>query len=146
MNLVNDQVRISGEILGIEVKDPNSADSLGLTTSYQSLDGISVSFTSDRSGYIEVDCQVCIEKTSSGSVEAVYFELLDSTNRQIDEKLAKAFHSSDGLDVVRMNFMLNVSANTSYVLKLRAKSSANSTFVAYWGAIYPPLVMKVVGL
>ncbi|MGI9554871.1 MAG: hypothetical protein ACR2M6_02750 [Vampirovibrionia bacterium] len=146
MNLVNDQVRISGEILGMDVRDPSNAGSLGLTTSYQSLDSLSIIFTSDRTGYVEIDCHLCVEKITSGSVEAVYFELVDSENRTLDEKVGKAFHSSDGLDVVRISFMLSVSANTSYEYRLRAKSSSNSTFVAYWGGQYPLLMMKVVGL
>ena len=147
MNLVNDQVRISGEILATEVSDSNTSGSLSLSTTYASVDNLTAEFTSDRSGFVEVEVQLYFDKSSSGSVESIFLRLLDASDNTISgtEREVGNFHSSDGSQIVRFSWFLEVTSGTSYEYKLQAKQNGG-TFTVRWGGTYPAVVMKVIGL
>ena len=149
MDLTNNQIRLSGEILGSSFVDGTTNNSLALTDSFQQVGGLQVSFTSDRTGSVEVYIQAYVEKSSGGGVVGAIFRLTDNNNNEISGTPREVieFHSSDGRQLACFSYILSVTEDTSYTYKVQARRGANTQdFNIYWAGDYPALFIKVIGL
>ena len=147
------QMRIGGEILSSSILNSTTATTLTLTDSYQEFDdNLFCTFTSDRSGNVEVCIQFYLEKTTSDDVGEVSVRLINGTGAVVavhpnTTKKCALFHSSDGNQMVTFSWIMGVTDGTSYTFNPQIeRSSSTNTFNVVHGGDRAPLIMKVIGL
>lgn len=145
--LTGRQIRIAGEILGLEASDPSTESSLTLSASHADA-GPEVQFTSDRNGKVLVEFVAYIDKTTSGEVASIEARLTDGTNAVSGTtRTVMRIHSSDGAEVLLIPWILDVTDGTAYTVQvqLRRSTGASSTLVLRSGGSYPAAVLKITG-
>ena len=145
----NNQVATGGEVFATEILEDRTETNLTLTDDFQDIDSsFEVSFTSDRTGAVEIYVQVYVEKTSTGSVAEIQMRLTDGTSL-IDgtQKRVLEFHSSDGAQMLNMSWLFEITEDTSYTYRpqIRRSSSTETMQVSYGGSA-PAALLKAIGL
>ena len=155
MELRNNQVQVSGEILDSAWDNSTTSTTQALTGTFARLGattgkaGLETSFKSDRTGTIEIYVQAYIDKTSSGGVGSIRMRLVNGINNEISNtnKQVIEFHSSDGRQLVCVSWLMDVTDGTSYTIRPQIRrETSTQDFDVRWGGDDPALFMKVIGL
>jgi len=143
--ITNRQAKLSGEILSSIFDD--SSTNITISDSYQTLTDTSVDFESDRAGDVLLMFEALIDKTTSAETDIQMQLLSDNVAISGSSRTMHDFGSTVGAQIVRGQWILDVSSSTTANFKVQIKKGNRdaSCFLRYGGGA-PVMVFRIIGL